>query len=280
MNNNLQLKKSLSSKYDIAKRIISSNEGVLVAFSGGCDSSLLLKISVDALGSGNVVAITALSPTYPSSEAARAREIAKEMGVEHLLINTSEMDGEEFQKNPPERCYHCKMELFTKISDIAKGRSLTVVEGSQLDDDDDFRPGRKALDIFKVKSPLKEAGFRKQEVRELARIFDLESWNSPQQACLASRIPYGERITDRKLEMIEKSESLIRCLGFKQVRVRYHEGDHARIELGADEIPAVMEEATREEIAEGLKKIGFKYVSVDVEGYRQGSLNEALSFDK
>lgn len=258
------------------KEIFQSMEKVLVAFSGGVDSTLLLKMARDTLGSENVLAITARSPLYPERELKEAERIVQAMGVKHLLIESNELDIPEFSKNPPDRCYYCKRKLFEELLNIAKKEGISfVVEGSTLDDDQDHRPGKTAIQQLGIRSPLKEALFTKAEVRELSKRLDLITWDKPSFACLASRFPYGEEITEDGLRMVGEAEDFLIELGFKQVRVR-HYGDLARIEIYPEEMGRLMDGVLREEVVERLKAIGYKFVTLDLQGYRTGSMNEVL----
>ncbi len=266
----------LEPKVQNLKEIFKSMGRVLVAFSGGVDSTLLLRVARDTLGEGNVLAVTALSPLYPEREVTGAKRLAKEMGVRHLLINSNELEIEGFSKNPPNRCYYCKKELFGELRKIAQKEEIAyIVEGSTLDDDRDHRPGRRAAQELEVRSPLKEAMLTKEEVRELSSGLGLSTWDKPSFACLASRFPYGEEITVESLKMIDEAEDFLFGLGFKQVRVRHH-GNLARIEIYSEEIDRLIDRALRAKVVSQLKEIGYKYVTVDLQGFRSGSMNEVL----
>ncbi len=249
---------------------------LLVAFSGGCDSTLLLKVAHEVLGDG-AVAVTARSETYPSKEYEQAERIARQIGVKHVTMDTSELSVKGFSSNPPDRCYFCKAELFQKLMEVATEHGIRyVADGSSLDDASDHRPGMRAAAELGVVSPLREAGLTKKDIREISRTLGLSTWDKPSFACLASRFPYGEEITAEKLKMVDAAESFLRSAGFRQVRVRHH-GATARIEVPEDDIHQFAEKSLRERVASKLKEIGYVYVSLDLMGYRTGSLNEVLS---
>jgi len=266
----------LKAKTEKLKGIFQSMGRVLVAYSGGVDSTLLLKVAKDTLGDENVIAVTALSPLYPERELMGAERVAQEMGVRHLLIESNELEIPGFSKNPPNRCYYCKRELFGELVNLAKKESISsVVEGSTLDDEKDHRPGKKAVHELGVRSPLKEARFTKTDVRELSKILGLPTWDKPSFACLASRFPYGEEITPEGLRMVNEAEDFLFGLGFKQVRVRHYQ-NLARIEILQEEMGRLMEGSLREGVVSTLKKIGYQYVTLDLQGFRSGSMNEVL----
>jgi pyridinium-3,5-biscarboxylic acid mononucleotide sulfurtransferase len=268
--------KILKAKHEQLIKIFRSMGKVVVAYSGGVDSSLLLKVAGDALGSENVFAATALSPLYPEREVKAAKEGVQPLGVRHLLILSNELEIEGFSENPVNRCYFCKRELFQKLSDLAKNEGMSfVVEGSTLDDDKDHRPGRLAIQELGIRSPLKEAQFTKREVRELSKALGLATWDKPSFACLASRFPYGEQITSEGLKMIDEAEGFLFNLGFRQVRVRHYR-KMARIEVFKEEMGRLMEEPLREKVVSRLKEIGYTYVTLDLQGFRSGSMNEVL----
>lgn len=263
-------------RLDRLKSLLIPMGKVLVAFSGGVDSTLLLKVAKDTLGEGNVVAVTARSPLYPERELAGAKEVAQTIGVRHLLIESNEMEIDGFSKNPPDRCYYCKKELFEKLLDIARKEEIPfILEGSTLDDDRDHRPGRRAVQELGIRSPLREALCTKNDVRELSRALHLPTWDKPSFACLASRFPYGEDITPEALQMIDEAEGFLLSLGFKQVRVRHYQ-NLARIEVYQEEMGRFMEHSLREKVVSRLKKIGYQYVTLDLQGFRSGSMNEVL----
>lgn len=246
-----------------------------VAFSGGVDSTFLLKAAKDTLGRGNVLAVTAVSETYPSRELREARKLAKAIGVRHIVIKTRELGDPKFRKNPPRRCYYCKKELFRSMKRlIAKEGFRHIADAANYDDRKDFRPGALAAKEEGVISPLKEARFTKDDIRSLSKKMGLPTWDKPSCACLASRIPYYEAITGRKLRMIDRGEDILRGkFSFRQVRVRCH-GDIARIEVDARELGRFFKGNFSAEIAGCFRRLGFKYVAVDLQGYRTGSMNE------
>jgi uncharacterized protein len=249
---------------------------VVVAFSGGVDSTFLLKVAKDTLGDRNVLAVTALSPLYPGRELTGARKVAQEMGVKHLLIESDELKIEGFSENPPNRCYFCKKKLFEELLAVAqKEGTSSIVEGSTLDDEKDHRPGRKAIQELGIRSPLREAMFTKGEVREISRVLGLPTWDKPSFACLASRFPYGEEITLEALRMVDEAEAFLFNLGFKQVRVRHYQ-NLARIEVYPEEMSRFMNGSLREKVVTRLKEIGYRYVTIDLQGFRSGSMNEVL----
>ncbi len=263
---------NINTKFEKLKDIAKGLGRVLVAFSGGVDSTLLLKICVDTLGPENVLAVIGTSPTYPARELAEARAIAKTVMANCVVIETPEMDDPDFIRNQRDRCYYCKRSLFDLMGEIAEQAGLNhVVEGSNLDDMNDFRPGRRAVEEKGVISPLLLAKLTKSDIREISRILDLPTHNKPSYACLASRIPYGTPIDKDLLRRIEYSEDFLQDLGFKQIRVRCH-GDVARIEVPVQDFGTVV--AKGEKIYESLKNFGFTYITLDLKGYRTGSMNE------
>lgn len=251
-------------------------ESVVVAFSGGVDSALVLAMSLAVLGNKNTLAVTAQSESLAERELEVAKKLAEGMGAEHLILRTNEMDSPQYRANPTNRCYHCKSELYSKLSVLAKERNIAhIVNGINQDDLGDHRPGIVAAEEFGVVSPLAQSGFTKNDIRELSRQIGLSNWKKPAQPCLSSRIPYGEPVSPEKLSMIEQAEDLLLSLGFTELRVRHH-GDIARIELNKNDMPRALTEPVSATIQEQFKRIGFKYVTLDLEGFRSGRLNEGL----
>jgi uncharacterized protein len=248
----------------------------LIAFSGGVDSTFLAKVAYAVLDR-DAVAVTALSPTYPATELEEAKLYAAEIGIEHRLIETHELEKEEYAVNNPDRCFHCKKELFTEMQVIAEEEGFdTIVYGGIMDDLGDHRPGMEAAELLNARAPLVEAELQKHEIRQLSKELGLPTWDKPAGACLASRIPYGMRVTLEKLHEIDKAEHFLHRLGFRMVRVRHH-GDIARIEAPPEDLPRLFENDVHTQIVAALKEVGFKYVALDMQGYRTGSLNETLA---
>lgn len=251
-------------------------ESVVVAFSGGVDSAYLALVATRALGE-RALSVTADSPSYPERHRAMARRLASEFALFHEIITTDEMARPEYRANPENRCYYCKQELFARLTGIARARGFrAVVDGSNADDRGDYRPGRQAAREFGVRSPLDEAGLTKAEIRELSKRAGLPTWDEPASACLSSRIPYHSEVTPEKLRRIEQAEEALRGLGFRVCRVRHHD-TLARIEIGRDEIARALDPGVRDAIGRALRAIGYRYVTLDLEGYRTGSLNEAIT---
>ncbi len=267
--------RTVDRKLEKARTIVRSLRSAAVAFSGGADSTLVAKLARDELG-GKAVAVTIDSPMYPESELKGARAVASSIGIEHIVTSVDPFKEKGFVSNPPDRCYLCKTSDLTRIKEIAARHGLKeVVDGSNADDRNDYRPGLKAKRELGVRSPLAEAGIGKADVRRISKALGLPTATKSSSPCLASRIPYGESITKEKLRMIEEAEEFLKAKGFGQVRVRMH-GDSARIEVDPREVPRLATPGTRISVTRKLKSLGFTYVSVDLEGYRMGSLNEVL----
>jgi uncharacterized protein len=265
-----------ANKLDKLRSLIGDMGKVVVAYSGGVDSAFLLKVAVDTLGAPNVKAILAMSPTYPSREYQRALETASLIGVQVEIIHTKEADDPRFKNNPVDRCYFCKHELFTRITEyIAAGDFANMVDGSNMDDLSDHRPGKKALHEKNIRSPLQEAGMTKTDIRELSRLLGLPTWDKDALACLSSRFPYGETIDLKKLRMVDAAENYLSDLGFRNIRAR-HEKESIRIEISPSQIRLFGDDDLRMKVLTRMKELGYRYVSVDLEGYRQGSLNESV----
>jgi pyridinium-3,5-biscarboxylic acid mononucleotide sulfurtransferase len=264
----------MTEKETALKANLASLGSVIVAYSGGVDSAYLAYVASRTLGE-RAVAVTADSPSYPERHRQLAVRIAREFSLQHEIIHTNELDRPEYRANPANRCYYCKHELYTHLSRLAAARSAVVVDGNNADDRGDYRPGRQAAREFGVRSPLDEVGLTKQEIRDLSRAAGLPTWDEPASACLSSRIPYDHEVTDEKLRRIEAAEQAIRALGFRIFRVRHHE-EVARIEIARDEMPRALEPDTSAAIVRALKRAGYRYVSLDLQGYRTGSLNEGV----
>jgi uncharacterized protein len=266
---------SLDRKEAALDRALRELPSVIVAYSGGVDSAFLAYAAHRVLGA-QALAVTADSPSYPERHRQIALAVAREFGFSHLVIHTAEMARPEYRANPANRCYYCKHELYTHLSALARDRGIpAIVDGSNADDRGDYRPGRQAAREFGVRSPLDEAGLTKDEIRALSRRAGLPTWDEPASACLSSRIPYFSEVTDEKLRMIERAENVLRDLGFRICRVRHHD-TIARLELGREEIARALEPDVSATIDRELRAIGYAHVTIDLRGYRLGSLNEAL----
>lgn len=263
---------TLNSKTAKLRTLLTDMAGCVIGFSGGVDSTLLFAVAADVLGE-KALAVTATSKTYPERELNEARELAERIGGRHRVIVSEELDIPEFRDNPRNRCYYCKKELFGKLREIADREGLVhVLDGTNCDDASDHRPGRVAAGELRVRSPLEEAGFTKQDIRNLSRTLGLATWDKPAFACLSSRFPYGTAITPERVGQVGLAEEALRGLGFRTLRVRYH-GDVARIELGEDEFARAVG-AARDEVIRLVKGAGFAYVALDLQGYRTGAMNE------
>ena len=265
----------LESKTSRLDDLLSSVDSIIVAFSGGVDSTYLAWAASQVLGD-SALCITADSPSYPDHHRRLALDVARRFGLRHEMIRTHELERPLYRANPANRCYYCKHELYTTLSHIARERGITTIaDGSNADDRDDYRPGRQAAREFGVRSPLDEVGLTKSDIRALSHQAGLPTWNEPASACLSSRIPYHSEVTDEKLRMIERAETAVRALGFRVCRVRHYD-DTARLAIGADELPRAFDGDVRDRLVAAVTAIGYRHVTIDPRGYRMGSLNEGL----
>ncbi|MBQ6129780.1 MAG: ATP-dependent sacrificial sulfur transferase LarE [Lachnospiraceae bacterium] len=266
-------------KLNELRKIIGELGSLAVGFSGGADSALLLAVAHEVLGERSL-AVTAADASVPKREISEAKKFCEDRGIRHIMINTDPLSEESYRNNSSDRCYFCKRGIFSEIIKTAKENGIEyVAEGSNMDDLGDYRPGLKAIAELNVKSPLRDAGLNKSDIRMISKAMGLPTWNKPAYACLASRFVYGEQITEEKLHMIDRAEQFLIGLGFYEERVRMH-GDLARIEVAADDIPRLASEEVRNKIYEEFRNIGFLFVTLDMKGYRTGSMNATLDKDK
>ena len=268
--------RDLATKRDDLLSLVGSLESFAVAFSAGVDSTVVAKAAQLALGP-RAVAVTADSPSLAEGELDQARALAGQIGIRHHVIRTDEFENPEYVRNAPDRCFHCKSELYQRLVELAPQLDFQViVNGANVDDQSDYRPGMQAALDFSVRSPLIECGLGKQDVRDLARAWQLPVWNKPARPCLSSRVAYGQSVTPERLAMVDAAERFLRERGFGDARVRYHEGDLARVEVPSHEILQLCEPVFREEFARLLRQLGFRFATIDLEGFRSGSLNVVI----
>ncbi len=272
---NLQIPPETEKKMEFLKQALKNLGSAAIAFSGGVDSTFLLKMAHEVLG-GHAAAVTAESGSFPKRELEETEAFCKKEGIRQIIFESRELEIPGFAQNPPNRCYLCKKAFLQKIKEIAKENGISfVAEGSNVDDEEDYRPGMQAVAELGIQSPLREAGLTKREIRLLSKKMGLDTWDKPSFACLSSRFPYGEVITKERLAMVERGEQLLQELGFLQYRVRIH-GRMARIEVLPEDFPRLLQEETRNQITEKFREYGFAYAAMDLKGYRTGSMNEVL----
>jgi uncharacterized protein len=268
---------NLEEKFNLLKNMLKTYGRVVVAYSGGVDSTFLLKVSVDTLGADNILACIGISGSLAAHQHNQAVEMAKTIGANIREVRLDELDDDAYSANKADRCFYCKSHLYGLLAKIAEAEQVeAILCGCNFDDKDDFRPGNRAAEVFGVRSPLMEAKLTKADIRELSRKLNLATADVPASPCLASRVSYGLEITEQRLKQVEDAEDFLRSLGFVEFRVRHH-GDIARIEVPAEQIEKIASQQNRPKIIEKLKELGFKYVTVDLQGFRSGSLNEALT---
>ncbi len=267
----------IKTKYNTLQSILRSMGSVAIGYSGGVDSTLLVKVAVDVLGD-KTLAMIGRSKTYPTREFEEAVALADKIGARYVVVDTEETDDLKFRENPPDRCYYCKTELFGKLQELAERERIAwIADGTIADDVGDFRPGMRAKSENNVRSPLLEAGMTKEDVRSVSKELGLPTWDKPSFACLSSRFPYGTGITPENLTKVDHAETFLRDAGFRRFRVRFHDEHTARIEVGPDDIPRFLDPVFRDAIVTRFKELGFLYVTLDLKGYRTGSMNEVLS---
>jgi uncharacterized protein len=270
------LSEAVATRYQRLRSILGEMGSVAIGYSGGVDSTLLLRVAAEELGN-RAVAMIGRSETYPTREFEEAMALATGLGAKVVVVRTEETDVVKFRENPPDRCYFCKTELFGKLREVAEKEGIAwIADGTITDDAGDFRPGMRAKTEQNVRSPLLEAGFSKADVRELSRHLGLSTWDKPAFACLSSRFPYGTAITRENLTRVDQAETYLRDRGFRFSRVRFHDDRTARIEIGPEEIPRLLDPSFREALVAHLKELGFTYITLDLQGYRTGSMNEVL----